>query len=428
MSRTESKPRRWPDLLIGLLVLLLLAGFASLLLGQRRSQVAQAPAAPVTEPAPVPESPSADIPAAPGTDLTPDNNGATAPAASTPPADTSGTDQGNTASSQPGTSAPASQPDHSTQTSSPAATSPATAPAAAPRTDTASSSSPATKPEETPTPGTTPPPAASGNAPTSNGVPVVPAEPIPAAPAAPPVPAVTLTPPPVNPTVPAPAQPSASPRAGGAVATSEQRMPLRSDYRISLGTFASTDAAQSRTQGVRDLGYTIYPIDVGNQVVAQVGPFADEATARQALSDIHRVYPRALLYAPRHRTLTENSESGSSSSSGSDTNGTASEPDRTAAPASPTPTTPAPSEATAPAAASPAPAPSGPVYLQVGAFDRVESAQTLVGQLREQGYAPTVNAPEGRKVTVLIGPFSGAALTSAEEKLDANGFDHFRVR
>ncbi|GAA5532971.1 SPOR domain-containing protein [Deinococcus aluminii] len=423
MSRTESNPRRWPDLLIGLLVLLLLAGFASLLLGQRRSQVAQAPATPVTEPAPMPESPSADIPAAPGTDLTPDNNGATAPAASTPPAGTSGTDQGNTASSQPDTSAPASQPDDSAQTPSPAATSPATAPAAAPRTDTASSSSPATKPEETPTPGTTVP---SSNAPTSSGVPVVPAESIPAAPAAPPAPAVTLTPPPVNPAATAPEQPAAPPRAGGAVATSEQRMPLRSDYRISLGTFASADAAQSRTQGVRDLGYTIYPIDVGNQVVAQVGPFADEATARQALSDIHRVYPRALLYAPRHRTLTENSESGSSG--GSDTNGTASEPDRTAAPASPAPTTPAPSEATAPAAASPAPAPSGPVYLQVGAFDRVESAQTLVGQLREQGYAPTVNAPEGRKVTVLIGPFSGAALTSAEEKLDANGFDHFRVR
>ncbi len=185
------------------------------------------------------------------------------------------------------------------------------------------------------------------------------------------------------------------------MATSESRVPLRSDYRISLGTFGSEGTAVSRTAPVSSLGYTVYPIDVGEQVVAQIGPFADEATARQALSDVQRAYPGALLYPPRNRPAS-----------------TTPAPTATPAPATSTPATPAPAAA----------APSGPVYLQVGAFDRVESAQKLVEQLRDLGYVPTVNAPEGRKVTVAVGPYTGDALTRTENRLDANNLDHFRVR
>ncbi|MDL2345275.1 SPOR domain-containing protein, partial [Deinococcus sp. MIMF12] len=85
-----------------------------------------------------------------------------------------------------------------------------------------------------------------------------------------------------------------------------------------------------------------------------------------------------------------------------------------------------PSTPTPPAAQTPAP--NGPVYLQVGAFDRQESAGRLVGMLRDLGFSPTVNAPENRKVTVLVGPYSGDALLEAERKLDAGGHDHFRIR
>ena len=48
--------------------------------------------------------------------------------------------------------------------------------------------------------------------------------------------------------------------------------------------------------------------------------------------------------------------------------------------------------------------------------------------LDDLGFAPSVQAPEGKKVTVLIGPFTGDSLLSAESKLNDNGFDHFRVR
>nr|WP_254606075.1 SPOR domain-containing protein [Deinococcus sp. JMULE3] len=199
-----------------------------------------------------------------------------------------------------------------------------------------------------------------------------------------------------------PAAPAA--RTGGAVPTSEQRTPLRSDYRITLGTFGSDAAAQSATQGVGALGYTVYPITVAAGVVAQVGPFADEATAREALADVQRAYPGAVLYPPRDRSLS-----------------TPSTPATTGATAETAQTTPA-------EPATPAPTATTPTYLQVGAFDRLESAQNLVQQLRDLGYNPTVNAPAGKKVTVLVGPYTGDPLTRTETRLQENGLDSFRVR
>lgn len=407
MSRAQDGARRWPDLLIGLLVLLLLAGFAILLLGQRASPVpvAQAPApTPVTTPPPV-------IPGAPGTDLDPATTGT--PATATPAEPGAGaqdTDSPPVEASPPATTEPA--PASPTQTDAPST--------AADQGGAATS--------------TTPPPASASTP--AGEVPVVPADPIPAAPVAPPAPQVTVpsAPPasaataptaPITTTPQTPPVPTVPPRAGGAVATSEQRTPLRSDYRISLGTFGSTGAAQGGTEGVRALGYTVYPIDLGSQVVAQVGPFADEATARRALADIERVYPRALLYPPRGGSLTGGGAASTRENEVTPTPATPSTPDTPTADEEQAPEAPP----AAPAATTqPTPAPSGPVYLQVGAFNRVESAQRLVGLLRDQGYAPTVNAPDDGKVTVLIGPFSGEAVTEAEEKLDANGFDHFRVR
>ncbi len=194
---------------------------------------------------------------------------------------------------------------------------------------------------------------------------------------------------------------TATPRSGGAVATSERRVPLRSDYRITLGTFGTVQAANSASAPVGALGYTVYPIDLGSQVVAQIGPFADEASARQALADIQRAYPRAILYPPRNQNSSQTTSSPSTTSSSSST---------TATPRTP------------------AAAPSGPTYLQVGAFDRVESAQKLVQQLRDLGYTPTVNAPDGKKVTVLVGPYTGDAVSRTEGRLSSSGLDHFRVR
>lgn len=427
MTRLKARsggPRRWPDVMIGVLVLALLGGFGALLLEQRPRPVAQAPAEPPATVV-IPASPGtvSELPtpqqSAPQTQPQPPQTqpeqpsevqtpAAQAPVTQTPEAQAPADQGESTATPQNGEAGTAPAQSTSTQ-STPAQTAPAQTTPAQPAPSRAAGSS-ATQPRT----------ADDGTAAATE---------IPPVPAAPPVgPLTTLPLPdnaqPVQPSVPATASPSeappvtATPRAGGAVATSDQRTPLRSDYRISLGSFGTEGTVRTQTAGVSGLGYTVYPIDIGNEYVAQVGPFADEASARQALADIQRAYPSALLYRPRERAAQT-------------------EADRVTAPAAtddaPTQAAPEPSaeassaqETATPAAQ--APAPSGPRYLQVGAFDREDSAQRLVGMLRDAGFAPTVSAPPEGKVTVLVGPYSGDALLRAEGRLDSAGMDHFRVR
>ena len=331
--------RRLPDVLIGVLIVVLALGLGSLLLTQRnRAAVTSAPDQTTQTP------PAATIPAAPGNIDTAQTAPSTPDTAATTPTQT----PSQTAPTQT-TQTPSAPPDTST-------------PAGTPQPDI-------TAPPVTAAPNTTAPGTLLPDASQTTGGQTVPAAP---------------------------------PRSGGAVATSENRTPLRSDYRISLGTFGSVAEATAKTAAVKALGYTVYPIDLGTQVVAQVGPFADAASANAAVADIRRAYSGAVVYAPRG----------------------------SAAPNTPanTNSTSAASSQTIPAAPVSRPAPSGPVYLQVGAFDRQESAQKMVGMLSDLGYSPTVQAPEGKKVTVLVGPFTGPAVVAAESKLSDNGMDHFRVR
>ncbi|MFC4455736.1 SPOR domain-containing protein [Deinococcus sonorensis] len=356
--------RRWPDLLIGLLVVLLLLGFAGLLLRPGKRTTA-------TGTTSVPD-------AAQGTQAAPSGTEQTGTADTGETADT--TDTTDTTAPTTGSSDvqvipanPVAQPDQTADNGS----------AAAP--DTTADTDQAAAPDA------------------------------------------------------APSTPSVPARTGNAVATSEARTPTRNDYRISLGTFSGEAAAQSGTAVVSGLGYTVYPIAIESGAVAQVGPFADRETAERALADIQRVYPGALLYAPRNApsssTTTPSSPAVAAPTPAAVPQRTTTTQDR--APAATTQTTqPTPTPATtmpAPAAAStgtaaPTSASTGPVYLQVAAYNSVEAAQKFVGQVRSLGFDPTVNAPAGQKVAVLVGPFQGDALSSAEAKLKASGLDYFRVR
>lgn len=367
-SSLPGKGSRWPEALVGLLVLAGLGGTGALLLGQR-----SVPEPKVAEVAPV--RPSA-IPASPGVVVSPKAE----PEVEVSQAATSSDKQAEAGSIPP---APAPPPV------------PEIPPPVLP------------EPKEIEVPSSTP---------STEAQPPAQATPV---------------------ETPATPSPAAQPRAGEAVATSERRTPLRTDYRVMLGTFGSRDRLQAATAEVSALGYTVYAIDVGSQFVAQVGPFTDEGTAREAVADIRRVYARAEMYAPRRPAPSPEPE-----------------PEPEAAQAEPEPSAPAEESAPAPVEEAQAPAPepepepeptpepeepapepepqetalSGETYLQVGAFNRLEGAQNFIEQLREQGFKPSVNAPEDGKVTIYLGPFTGDELLAMEQRLRDAGMDYFRFR
>ena len=195
-----------------------------------------------------------------------------------------------------------------------------------------------------------------------------------------------------------PAQPSPdqpSPDQTGPVPTSSADTPTRADYRLSVGTFASEAGARAATRAIAGRGYTVHVIPIPGGVVAQIGPFANRETAAKALDDVRRVFSNVALYAPVTKASPPNTQK--------------TEPQNGATPVS-----------------SPAAAPAS--YLQVGAFSRERSAAPLVEQLRAEGFSPTVNAPPGKKVRVLVGPYGPSRIERAERKLSGMGLDHFRVR
>lgn len=244
-------------------------------------------------------------------------------------------------------------------------------------------------------------------------------------------------------------------RTGGAVPVSQNRTPLRSDFRIMLGTFSSNRTLRGSTSAVSGLGYTVHSIDVGDQLVAQVGPFANEEAARRALQDIHRAYSGALLYRPKSyqekvvkpegRSTRPPPAAITTSASNNQAGQGLQQAVTTSAQSAPKTTVRASSQNTPPPIATPAantpepiaqkpaqsvsrPATTEAMYLQVGAFEQEESAQRMVSKLRDTGFAPVVNAPEGSKVTVVVGPYGGQDLAQAESRLDAAGIAFFRFR
>ena len=352
--------RRWPDLLIGLLVLLLLGGFAALLLGKGRQDTGQ--------------------------------NGVVQSANTSQ----QGTAQGNQSQG----------------------VQPSVAPVPSTQTDAAQSTTTQSTATQTPVPQS---PSASGTTPASTSqpgeIPTIPSAPL--DPSSPTTPAATSQPVPTSPAT--AAQPSTSaatvaPQVGGAVSASAARVPTRNDYRISLGSYTDAAAVQSATAGVGKLGYTVYPIAVASGVVAQVGPFATREAAAQALADIQRALPGALLYPPRNAPASDSGTGASGSTSTQNSNSASG-----ATPAGRT------TSDTPPASGSELAA-TGPVYLQVGAYNSVKAAQAAVSWVRDLGLEPSVNAPDGKLVTVVVGPFQGRALTDAEAKLQSGGVDSFRVR
>jgi len=361
--------RNWPDLLIGVALVAVIAGIiATLISGGSFFPVGQgarnAGGASTTQSAPVTPS----TPNQPGVGL-----------------------------SDP------TQPSAADQTAEPAA--------AADPTGDAQAGTPAAAPSATPaaTPEPATPTAGQGGAPIAVLPPSGAPTPTPAAqPAA-------STPQPAAPAV-APVTPSApvgtvsAPPAASATATAAATAAAdESSYRVSVGAFGNADNAQRLAGTFQAAGYPVLLGTQGNLTIVLVGPYETEAQARSVAAaigagDFDVVDPTVYRYDP--------------SGAGAGAAGPA-----TQAPAASSVAAPAAAPAAAPVAVPQADATAGR-YLQVGAYGSRESALPQIERLSGLGFSVTERT-ESTLLKLLVGPFEGQSLTDAQERLKAAGIESF---
>ncbi|MEM7735351.1 MAG: SPOR domain-containing protein [Deinococcota bacterium] len=377
--------RNWPDLLIGVALVAVIAGIVITLLSggsfslfNRQSRIATTPTTPT-----------------PTTTTSPFNNTTTSNATTS----NATTNNVATATTSPPSQLPA---DTAAATTTPDATTPVT------------TQDPADVVVTTP------------NTTTGGIEPILPELPIeaptgftePSAVAAP-TPAPT-TPAPTPAATPAPAVTASTPIP---VAAAERSAP----YRVSVGAFGQRQNAEELASTFRAQGYPVFVAPENNLFITLVGPYTQEADAVQVADRIRAAGNDALVYR-----LPEPEPAAPAPVA------TASTPAPSPAPAPEpvaTAVTPAPVETPV---AAPAPAPvatatdpdwvnrGGSTVLQVGAYGSLESSLPQRRRLESLGFTVSERFADGL-IRLVIGPFDERELAVVQAQLAVNGIDNFPV-
>ncbi|GEM49799.1 SPOR domain-containing protein [Deinococcus cellulosilyticus] len=198
-----------------------------------------------------------------------------------------------------------------------------------------------------------------------------------------------------------PEQPAPTPQPAARAITG--RTPTKQDFRISAGLYQTEAQAGTIAEKIKALGYPTYvfPSKDDNYVVL-IGPFVNRNDADTAVSQIQTVHQNLFVYAPQNPTVNASGE-------GAATAGTSSSPTSSGTTASS--------------------APTGPMYLQVGAYKRADSAVPAIDQLRSLGFSPSLRTDANGMVRVVVGPFAAGDVPSAQAKLKEAGYtDAFQIR
>ena len=377
--------RNWPDLLIGVALVAVIAGIIATLIsggsffpfgqGGGGTTTTPQPSTPITSPTTQPSA------AQPGTTM--GEAGVTTPTTPT----TSGSEQTGS-SEQAGTEgaeAPTSSPSSEGIAVLPPSGSGAT-PAATP------SATPATQPSATGS--------SEGATGTASGVTA-----LPPAGATPSTPSTSA---PATDTQPSTAPSATTPSTATPVAASADAD--EASYRVSVGAFGNADNAQRLAQQFQGAGYPVLLGTQGNLTIVLLGPYATDAEARRVAGQVDGSFgvvdPTVYRYEPDDAV--------------------ASAPAATpAAPATATPAAPAPAASTTAPAAPAAPTASATGrYLQVGAYANRESSLPQRERLEGIGFTVT-EVQEGELLKLLVGPYQGAALSDAQSRLAAEGIENF---
>lgn len=177
-------------------------------------------------------------------------------------------------------------------------------------------------------------------------------------------------------------------------------------YRVSVGAFGLRENAEAQAARFRADGFPVFLGTQGELTIVLVGPYVEEAEARRVADRIRQggydVDPIIYRFDPD-----------------ADAGGAASP--------APAPAAPAPAAVAAPAAAPSVAAATGGtdgVRLQVGAYGDRAGATPQIERLVSLGFDVST-VEEGGLVKVVIGPFSGQALDDARIILDGAGIESF---
>lgn len=240
--------------------------------------------------------------------------------------------------------------------------------------------------------------------------------------------ATPATPPPVtSPSVtpqPEPVAAAVTPNTPIPVAAADRSAP----YRVSVGAFGQRQNAEELADTFRAQGYPVFVAPENNLFITLVGPYTQEADAVQVANRIRTAGSDALVY----RLPDPEPEAPVAAASPAPTPAPAPavEPVATAstpAPAAPTETPIETPVATATPATNPDWVNRGVgTLLQVGAYGSLESSLPQRRRLESLGFTVSERFGDGL-IRLVIGPFDERELSVVQAQLAVNGIDNFPV-
>ncbi|HEX7022666.1 MAG TPA: SPOR domain-containing protein [Trueperaceae bacterium] len=190
-------------------------------------------------------------------------------------------------------------------------------------------------------------------------------------------------------------------------------------YRVSAGAYSVRSYADIQVKRLRDAGYPVFTGRQGDLYLVMVGPYESRSRAESAAAELESkklvdgplVYECADCGAPAGGADSEASQRPVREAAASQSDASS---DVAGAPA-------------AQAAGQQATPEAGTLYLQVGAYGSLDSAQPQRERVQELGYTVTVRR-SGDLVKLLIGPFGDRELEAAQARLGKQGIENFATR
>ncbi len=191
-------------------------------------------------------------------------------------------------------------------------------------------------------------------------------------------------------------------------------------YRVSVGAFGNPANAENRAQTFRDAGFPVFLGSQGNLSIVLVGPYDTEFEAEQVRAQIRSsgLEPNATVYRYEPETTIESVVSANTAQAAAETPTVASVEAATPA-ATPETTTP-----TVAGGVTPPPTASAGRYLQIGAYNSIETSMPQRSRLEGIGYT-VVHIEEQGFIKLLVGPYSPENLSVAQAQLSSQGIESF---